>query len=127
MADRFRYYFRVRYGDCDAQKVVFSARYGAYADISTLEFLRALGYGEAVATGTLDYSVVKQTMMQRSSRRSRLYSGPLSLSRQLMDGNLPGNSITPKVIRETRSPMLRLNRSLMPSLMLCCRNQRSNA
>ena len=69
MADRFRYYFRVRYGDCDAQKVVFNVRYGEYVDISTLEFLRALGYGEAVATGTLDYSVVKQTLEWKAPAR----------------------------------------------------------
>ncbi|MFP5307388.1 MAG: acyl-CoA thioesterase, partial [Gammaproteobacteria bacterium] len=28
MGDSFRYYLRVRYGECDAQKVVFNARYG---------------------------------------------------------------------------------------------------
>ena len=25
--ERFRYFLRVRYGECDAQKVVFNARY----------------------------------------------------------------------------------------------------
>ena len=29
MSRRFRYYLRVRYQECDAQHVVFNARYGA--------------------------------------------------------------------------------------------------
>lgn len=37
----FRYYLRVRYQDCDAQRVVFNARYSEYADIVSVEFLRA--------------------------------------------------------------------------------------
>ena len=58
----FRYYLRVRYGECDAQKVVFNARYGDYLDISLLEFLRAIGFGEAMAQGVLDYQSVKMTI-----------------------------------------------------------------
>lgn len=56
----FRYYLRVRYGECDAQKVVFNARYGDYVDLATTEFLRALGYGEDLSTGELDFQLVKQ-------------------------------------------------------------------
>ena len=41
MTQRFRYYLRVRYQDCDAQKVVFNARYGDYFDVACIEFLRA--------------------------------------------------------------------------------------
>jgi acyl-CoA thioester hydrolase len=69
MDDRFRYYLRVRYGECDAQKVVFNSRYSDYADIAGLEFLRAAGLGEAVTTGGLDYQVVKQTLEWKSSTR----------------------------------------------------------
>lgn len=65
----FRYYFRVRYGECDAQKVVFNARYGDYVDLGFSEFLRALGYGEAVATGALDFQLVKQTFEWNASAR----------------------------------------------------------
>lgn len=57
----FRYLFRIRYGECDAQKVVFNARYGDYVDISTLEFLRACGLRDLMVTGPLDYQLVKQT------------------------------------------------------------------
>jgi len=62
MTDRFRYYVRVRYGECDAQKVVFNARYADYVDLSTTEFLRALGFGEALINGTFDYQLVKLTI-----------------------------------------------------------------
>ena len=58
----FRYYLRVRYGECDAQKVVFNARYADYVDLAAMEFLRALGYGEALGNGELDYQLVKQTL-----------------------------------------------------------------
>lgn len=69
MSDRFRYYLRVRYGECDAQKIVFNSRYSDYADIAGLEFLRAAGVGEAVTTGGLDYQVVKQALEWKSSTR----------------------------------------------------------
>lgn len=62
MADHFRYYLRVRYGECDAQKVVFNSRYSDYVDISTSEFLRALGFGEALVNGSFDFQLVKQTL-----------------------------------------------------------------
>jgi hypothetical protein len=39
----FRYYLRVRYIECDAQKVVFNSRYSEYVDVSMTEFLRAAG------------------------------------------------------------------------------------
>ena len=41
MSQRFRYYVRVRYQECDAQHVVFNARYGDYIDLACFEFLRA--------------------------------------------------------------------------------------
>lgn len=65
----FRYYLRVRYGECDAQKVVFNARYGDYVDIAALEFFRALGLRGAVVTGPLDYQVVKQTLEWKAPAR----------------------------------------------------------
>ncbi|MFC4700033.1 acyl-CoA thioesterase [Glaciecola siphonariae] len=35
-------YLRVRYSECDAQGVVFNARYADYADLAATEYLRAL-------------------------------------------------------------------------------------
>jgi acyl-CoA thioester hydrolase len=69
MAENFRYYLRVRYGECDAQKVVFNARYGDYVDLATSEFFRALGYGSEIASGEVDFQLVKQTFEWRGPAR----------------------------------------------------------
>ena len=39
----FRYYLRVRYIECDAQKVVFNSRYSEYVDVGFSKILRADG------------------------------------------------------------------------------------
>jgi len=62
MMNHFRYYLRVRYAECDAQKVVFNSRYGDYVDIAAVEFFRALGFGVAMINGNFDYQVVRQTV-----------------------------------------------------------------
>lgn len=69
VAGGFRYYLRVRYGECDAQKVAFNARYGDYVDLAATEFLRALGYGEQLIDGTLDYQLVRQTTEWKAPAR----------------------------------------------------------
>jgi acyl-CoA thioester hydrolase len=62
MSEQFRYYLRVRYAECDAQKVVFNARYGDYTDLAVTEFFRALGFGTALIQGDIDYQLVRQTL-----------------------------------------------------------------
>lgn len=63
MAQHFRYCLRVRYGECDAQKVVFNARYGDYIDLASIEFLRAVLPRPAdLISGVFDYQLVKQTI-----------------------------------------------------------------
>jgi acyl-CoA thioester hydrolase len=57
----FRYYLRVRYSECDAQKVVFNGRYGEYVDLAVTEFTRAAGLNQSGMFGDFDYQVVKQT------------------------------------------------------------------
>lgn len=69
MPTPFRYYLRVRYGECDAQKVVFNARYAEYVDLATTEFLRALGYGEQLFSGELDFQLVRQTIEWKAPAR----------------------------------------------------------
>jgi len=69
MTERFHYYLRVRYGECDAQKVVFNARYGDYIDLAVTEFFKALGYREALLAGELDYQLVKQTIEWKAPAR----------------------------------------------------------
>ena len=69
MTRPFRYYLRIRYGECDAQKVVFNARYADYVDLGTIEFLRALGFGDAVVSGIIDYQLVKLTIEWKAPAR----------------------------------------------------------
>jgi acyl-CoA thioester hydrolase len=69
MTGPFRYYLRVRYNECDAQKVVFNARYGDYVDLATSEFLRALGHEEQLVSGELDFQLVKQTFEWKAPAR----------------------------------------------------------
>ena len=64
----FRYRLRVRYGECDAQKVVFNARYADYVDLAALEFMRAIGFAEALMTD-LDYQLVKLTLEWKAPAR----------------------------------------------------------
>ena len=77
MPSAFRYRLRVRYAECDAQKVVFNSRYGDYVDLAATEFMRALGYGEELLDGRLDYQLVRQTTEWRAPAR---FDDVLSLS-----------------------------------------------
>ena len=52
---------RVRFSECDAQKVVFNARYGEYVDIAFTEMLRAMGYADALGVALPEVQLVKQT------------------------------------------------------------------
>ena len=69
MALPFRYYLRVRYIECDAQKVVFNSRYGEYVDVSVNEFLRAIGVLPEFLEGHLDFQLVKQTVEWKAPAR----------------------------------------------------------
>jgi acyl-CoA thioester hydrolase len=59
MSEPFRYYLRVRYGECDAQKVVYNARYGDYIDLAATEFLRAAFAPRNVFDGSFEFQVVR--------------------------------------------------------------------
>ncbi len=65
----FRYYLRVRYIECDAQKVVFNSRYGEYVDVAINEFLRAMGALQDFTEGNLDFQLVKQTTEWKAPAR----------------------------------------------------------
>ena len=81
----FRCYLRVRYAECDAQKGVCNARYGDFVDVGFTEWLRALGYGQALADGALDFQLVRQTFEWKASAR---YDQVIELSpRVLQLGN----------------------------------------
>ena len=78
----FTYYLRVRYGECDAQKVVFNSRYGDYVDVAVNEFLRAMGYESELVSGELDFQLVKQTTEWRGPARfDQVLAASVSASR----------------------------------------------
>ncbi|GAB1261730.1 acyl-CoA thioesterase [Aurantivibrio plasticivorans] len=59
---------RIRYGECDAQQVVFNARYADYVDAAMTEYMRHVhgGPNKLLERG-LDNQVVKMTTQWRSS------------------------------------------------------------
>jgi acyl-CoA thioester hydrolase len=65
MAALFRYRFRVRYQECDAQKIVFNARWGDYVDIAATELCRA-AFG---APDAVDWKLARQVLEWRASAR----------------------------------------------------------
>ncbi len=70
MTARFRYCLRVRYQECDAQQVVFNARYGDYFDLACFEFLRAaLPRPEDAFDGTFEMQTVRQVTEWRAPAR----------------------------------------------------------
>jgi acyl-CoA thioester hydrolase len=69
VSNPFRYYLRVRYGECDAQKVVFNSRYSDYVDVSVNEYLRASGLLGEFIYGDLDFQLVKQTVEWKAPAR----------------------------------------------------------
>jgi len=87
----FRYYLRVRYIECDAQRVVFNSRYAEYVDVSVTEFLRAAGVLHEFVHGDLDFQLVKQTVEWKAPAR---YDEVLELS------------VTPKHLGNTSFTML---------------------
>ena len=64
-ADAFRFRFRVRYHECDAQGIVFNARWGEYVDVACTEFSRTL-FG---SSDFADWRLVKQTLEWRAPGR----------------------------------------------------------
>src|SRR5262245_21201874 len=70
MTAKFRYFLRVRYQDCDAQRVVFNARYGDYIDLACSEFLRAaLPTPRDVFDGTFESQTVRQVIEWKAPAR----------------------------------------------------------
>ena len=66
----FRFRFRVRYSECDAQSVVFNARYADYVDIAVNEYIRTLfGDYQNLLARDLDIQVVSLTVNYRAPAR----------------------------------------------------------
>ena len=61
---RFKFRLRVRWGECDAQGIVFNAQYMNYIEVAQAEYFRNLGmphYGEDVRK-RFDLATVKATL-----------------------------------------------------------------
>jgi acyl-CoA thioester hydrolase len=70
MSKAFCYYLRVRYQECDAQHVVFNARYGDFIDLACFEFLRAALPSPAHSfDGTFETQTVRQLVEWRAPAR----------------------------------------------------------
>lgn len=69
MSEPFRLLLRVRYNECDAQGIVFNARWGDYADIASGEYMRALFGSVHPAETGLDWRLVKQVIEWRAPAR----------------------------------------------------------
>lgn len=69
MTAPFRFYTRVRYQDCDAQHVVFNARYGDYVDLAITEFLRASFPERDPFDGSFEIQVVRQLIEWKAPAR----------------------------------------------------------
>lgn len=65
----FRFLFRVRYGECDAQKVVFNARWGDYVDVAITELARTIWGPIDGSPYGLDYRLVRQVLEWRAPAR----------------------------------------------------------
>jgi acyl-CoA thioester hydrolase len=63
MTAPFRFRLRVRYSECDAQGIVFNARWGDYIDLAVAEYTRA------VFDQDFEWRLVKQTIEWRSPAR----------------------------------------------------------
>jgi acyl-CoA thioester hydrolase len=63
MNNEFCYLLRVRYSECDAQKVVFNGRYVDYIDVAVAEFMRVIwGNYNDILSKDIDNQVVKLTI-----------------------------------------------------------------
>jgi len=83
MTRPFRYYVRVRYQECDAQHVVFNARYGDYIDLACFEFLRAaLPRPRDVFDGTFESQTVRQVVEWKAPARFDDVPAVVALVRQ---------------------------------------------
>jgi len=68
--DEFTLLLRVRYGECDAQQVVFNARYADYIDVAMTEYFReAVGGFQTLLDKGLDNQVVSLHIDWLSSAR----------------------------------------------------------
>jgi acyl-CoA thioester hydrolase len=124
----FRYYLRVRYQECDPQRVVFNARYGDYADLAGFEFLRAaLPRPHDAFDGTFEMQTVRQVVewkaparfddvLEISMRASRLGTTSLTLSAEICKAGAPDVLATIETTYVHVDPKTFRKRELAPAM-----------
>jgi len=66
----FTHYLRVRYSECDAQAIVFNAKYVEYIDVAATEYMRAMwGDHASILEQGIDNQVVNVNIDWQSSAR----------------------------------------------------------
>jgi len=65
----FRFLFRIRYHECDAQKIVFNARWGEYVDLASTEYTRRLFGSVDPEVSGIDWRLVRQTIEWKAPGR----------------------------------------------------------
>jgi acyl-CoA thioester hydrolase len=65
----FRFLLRVRYQECDPQKIVHNARWGEYVDLAIAEYSRVLFGSVYPAVSGIDWMVVRQTLEWKAPGR----------------------------------------------------------
>jgi acyl-CoA thioester hydrolase len=104
MAENFKVFIRVRYAECDAQEVVFNARYADYVDVAATEYLRVLfgGYQSLLEQG-IDNQVVRLGI-GNSSYAFKLGFREYSSRRQLALAEIVYVMVTPIEYRKQSIP-----------------------
>lgn len=70
MSQPFSYLLRVRYAECDAQQVVFNAKYVEYVDVAITEYFRLLwGNYDKIMERGLDMQVVNVNISWKAPAR----------------------------------------------------------
>ena len=69
MSNPFQFVFRVRYAECDAQKIVFNARWGDYVDLAATEYTRVLFGSVDPHDAGLDWRLVRTLLEWKAPAR----------------------------------------------------------
>jgi acyl-CoA thioester hydrolase len=69
VSEPFRFLLRVRYAECDAQKIVFNARWGDYVDVAVTEYARTIWGSIDGSPHGIDYHLVRQVLEWRAPAR----------------------------------------------------------
>ncbi|HLR18008.1 MAG TPA: thioesterase family protein [Alcanivoracaceae bacterium] len=103
MQDHFRYFLRVRYNECDAQRVVFNARYGDYVDLASTYFFKQVLGQLGLTMLDFDFQTVKQTTQWTAPAR---FDDVLAIAVHITHvGTTSFTFVTDMTLAETNTPV----------------------